>query len=227
MKCFVILMIVFLFHQKLFSQQDYSGVYGEKSTLSKELREVYKELNLGEEDFGYDAKLILKKVNGNKYKFWLYVCKGFPSYNSGQIDGFIHFKKDSSKLLFTDSVWGGCSLLFVYKRNSFIVEHDYVFGGCGFGANVTAQGVYPLKRKQVKTEDIEKVFQYEVEEATITTAKAYIYKNQTDINPSMQYFVKGDRILLLKDESDRFYTEFISTSGKFVYGWVNKTHLKN
>lgn len=227
MKHLVVLVILFLFHQQLFSQQDYSGVYGEKSPLSKELREVYKEFNPSKDDFGYDAKLILKKVSGNRYKFWLYVCKGFPSYNSGQIDGFIEFDNMKAKFRLVDDIVGSCKLDFSFNNKSVVIDHDYENGYCGFGANVTAQGVYPLKRKQVKTKDIEETFQYDVEEAIIATTKAYIYKNQTDINPSMQYFVKGDRILLLKEESDRVYTEFISMSGKFVCGWVNKTDLKS
>ncbi|QNA45628.1 hypothetical protein [Lacibacter sediminis] len=227
MKHLVIIVIPLLFQQQLFSQQDYSGVYGEKIPLSKEMREVYKELSPDKDDFGYDAKLILKKVSGNKYKFWLYVCKGFPSYNSGQIDGFIEFNSMKSKFRLVDDIVGSCKLDFSVNGKTILIDHDYENGYCGFGANVTAQGVYPLKRKQVRTEDIEETFQYDVEEVTIAKAKAYIYKNQNDMNPSMQYFVKGDRILLLKDEINRVYTEFISASGKFVFGWVNKTDLKN
>lgn len=226
MKRLVILVILFLFHQQLFSQQDYSGVYGEKIPLSKEDRNKYTGLTPGEDDFGYDTKLILKKVSDNKYKFWLYVCKGFPSYNSGQIDGFVFFEGVSAKFFFTDSVWGGCKLMFVYKGNSVRVDHDYEFGGCGFGANVTAHGSYPLKRKLVKTIDIKYVFQYEVEEVIIKSSKAFIYRTATDQQPMKQYFIAGDKILNLTDVSDRIYTEYISKNGKFISGWINKSDLQ-
>lgn len=210
-----------------FSQADFSGVYGRREPLSKEMRDFFKELKPGADDFGYDLKLILKKVSGNKYKFWLYVCKGFPSYNSGQVDGFIEFNNTKARFRLFDDIVGSCKLDFSFNGKSVFIDHDYGNGYCGFGANVTAQGIYPLKRKQVKMEDIEETFQYDAEESRIATAKAYIYKNQTDTNPSTQYFIKGDRIPLLKDELDRVYTEFISMSGKFVYGWVKKTDLKN
>lgn len=226
MKRLVIVVMSLLLHQQLFAQQDYSGVYGEKSPLSKELREVYKDLNPGKEDFGYETKLVLKKVSGNRYKFWLYVCKGFPSYNSGQIDGFVEFTNAKAAFRLGDNVVSRCKLDFTFYGKSVSVDHDYENGYCGFGANVTAQSVYPLKRKQVKTKDIAATFQYEVEEVAVAAARAYIYKNHTDTNPSSQYFVKGDRILLLNDESDRIYTEYISASGKFVYGWVNRADLQ-
>lgn len=226
MKRLVILVILFLFYQQLFSQQNYSGVYGEKKLLSQKDREGYKDLNPDKDDFGYETKLILKRVSDKKYKFWLYVCKGFPSYNSGQIDGFIFFEGDSAKFLLTDSVWGGCKLLFKVKSNSIFVDHDYEYGGCGFGANVIAQGNYPLKSKTVKTSDIKSTFQFEIEEVVIKSAKAFIYKTATDHQPTKHYFIAGDTILNLTDEGDRIYTEYISRNGKFISGWINKTDLQ-
>ncbi len=226
MKRLFIILILIIFHQELFSQQDYSGVYGEKIPLSQDDRNRFENLSPNTDDFGYETKFILKKVNGNKYKFWLYVCKGFPSYNSGQIDGFVFFEGVSAKFLFTDSVWGGCRLMFIYKGNSVSVEHDYEYGGCGFGANITAQGKYPLKSKVVKTSDIKSIFQYEVEEVVIKNPKVFIYKTSTDQQPTRQYFIKGDTILNITEEGDRIYTEYISKNGKLVSGWINKSDLQ-
>ncbi len=213
-----------LFALYAFSQADFSGVYGKKEPLSKEMRDFFKDQKPEAGDFGYDLKLILKKTNGEKYKFWLYVNKGFPSYNSGQIDGFVEFKADSALFLLPDSIYGGCKLLFNYKRSFVFVNHDY--GSCGFGANVTAQGKYPFKNKVVKTSDIKSIFQYEVDEMIIKSSKAFIYKTATDQQPTKQYFIKGDTILNLAEEEGWIYTEYISARGKFISGWIKKTDIQ-
>ncbi|RXK62591.1 hypothetical protein ESA94_06220 [Lacibacter luteus] len=222
---FVFIFVAFLI-SPAYSQTDFSGVYGKREPLSKEMREFFKEQKPVSDDFGYDLKLILKKVSGFRYKFWLYVNKGFPSYNSGQIDGFVEFKADSALYLLSDSIYGGCKLLFKNKESSFFVEHDYEYGGCGFGANVTAHGTYPLKSRLVKTNDIKSVYQFEVEELIIKNAKAFIYSTATEKQPTKQYFIKGDKILNITEQEDRIYTEYISANGKFISGWINKGDIQ-
>lgn len=223
MKHLLVFVFVSFLISPAFSQTDFSGVYGKREPLSKEMRDFFKEQKPAADDYGYDVKLILIKANGAKYKFWLYVNKGFPSYNSGQIDGFVEFKADSALFLLHDSIYGGCKLLFKYNQRFVFVDHDYEYGGCGFGANVTAHGTYPLKSKFVKTSDIKSVYQFEVEELTIKSPKAYIYTTATDRQPTKQYFIKGDKILNITEEEGRIYTEYISANGKFISGWVNKT----
>ena len=71
----------------------------------------------GDEESGFHQELILLKLAPNRYKFWLYVIKGFPSYNSGQTEGIITIAGDSAVFHTTDSVLSfDCKLVFHLQK---------------------------------------------------------------------------------------------------------------
>ena len=50
----------------------------------------------GEENSGPSGSLVLVRMDGNKYRFWLDVIIGRPDYNRGETDGTITFVNDTA-----------------------------------------------------------------------------------------------------------------------------------
>ena len=64
--------------------------------------------------------------------------------------------------------------------------------------------------------------------AVITAAKAEVFQDENCMISftKKQYFLKGDSLISVTENKNTFYTEFISPSGKFIYGWIKKSAVK-
>ncbi len=206
------------------AQQNIAGTYGYKiktqATPSKT-----------EKIIGPNGKLVLLKMEGNKYRFWLDVTVGAPSYNAGETDGTIIFVNDTASFdnTFEDATQS-CVLKFKITNNIINIKSQSSAYNCGFGNGVTADGNYTRKKKQpvINNAWLKKEY-HESPTMIITATKAEIFQDENCLRPLLQkeYFVKGEKILNISETGKTFYTEFITPSGKFLYGWIKKSDVKN
>jgi hypothetical protein len=101
------------------------------------------------EAYGYAGRIKVLLIEPEKIIVNLYVNKGAPSYNSGQIIDTLLYQNDMAVWL--DSTMSTCKLVFHFSRRKLFVEMfaDDPNFACGFGHAVNAQGNY-LKMKQKK-----------------------------------------------------------------------------
>lgn len=184
----------------------------------------------GEELNGPSGVLSLLKMEGNKYRFWLDVTIGWPSYNQGQLDGIIVFKSDAAsfKVNFEDDEHP-CLLNFKKKGNTISIDSKSTSYNCGFGYGVHADGNYARDKKQpvlnyawLQEQNSQSAY-FEV-----TTQKALLYQDENALRPvtAGSYFAKGSRLLNIDETQNTVYTEFITPAGKFLYGWMKKKDVK-
>ena len=98
----VILSVMTLFTA---AQQNISGTYGYKIKVQGTPSKT-------EKIAGPTGKLVLLKMEGNKYRFWLDVTVGAPSYNAGETDGTITFVNDTASF---DNTFEGASQSCILK----------------------------------------------------------------------------------------------------------------
>jgi hypothetical protein len=205
----------------IFAQVNLSGSYG---------------YTLPNEDFPKDnsnipgGNLVLIRMEGNKYRFWLDVLIGPPGYNRGETDGAIIFKNDTASFdnTFEDAT-NPCILKFKISGNTININSLSTSFNCGFGNGVNADGDYarlaaqpPLNNEWLKKE------YYGSPMAVVTAAKAEVFQDENCMNSftKIQYFVKGDSLISVTENKNTLYTEYITPAGKFIYGWLKKSDLK-
>ncbi len=221
MKYLATVLIFYFSLTSAFAQTNYSGVYGYSMKTPTEAPK-------DEKTSGAYGNLTLIQMDGNKYRFWLDVNRGWPSYNSGAADGTITFKNDTASFDNTyETSSRDCKFHFTIKGNSITIKATSHSADCGFGNAVTAEGDYPKLEKQPTLDNKWLKEQYnQSPSATVITDKADIYEDEDCYRSKKQYFVKGDIILAIAETAKSIYTEFITPSGKFVYGWVKKAAIK-
>lgn len=204
------------------AQTDHSGNYGFSFPVPKELHPPKNEKNAGAM-----GDLTLFKIDSVQYKFWLNVNRGYPSYNMGYLDGIIAVKNNKAifrqKQDYTDST---CVMVFDFNKNYIQMEQRSSDFDCGFGHNVFADGKYDKKDSyKLKNADLKKQY-IEIERYQVDAAKAFVFEDSSGIKQKKQYFIKGD-IVFSPAENDAYaYVEYITASGKFIYGWLKKSDLK-
>jgi hypothetical protein len=227
----VLSFLLVLFVCNTYAQVNFSGVYGDnsKAKFTKEEFDYYRANDKSPDD---DARkginsLVLIKKNNNEYKFWLYADRGYPSYNSGHINGNVKFNGNKAIFNRYDSVFETrCKIIFEIKGNTITVDDKYG-NGCSFGANVTASGDYKrINKKLLTVNDIKSTYQYEVPDVVVTSAKAYIYTSPNESGVSKQYFIKGDTLANFDEEVAFIFTQHITKTGRYVEGWIRKADLK-
>lgn len=179
---------------------------------------------------GPSGSLVLLKMEGNKYRFWLDVTIGWPSYNSGETDGTMTFVNDTASF---DNTYEGaessCILKFKISGTTLHINKHSASFNCGFGNNVNAEGDYNRLKIQPVMDYAWLKKQYTQTPAIIITAKkAELFQDENVRRPyaKSQNFVKGDTLISIAETEKTVYTEFITTSGKFVYGWLKKIDVK-
>ena len=150
---------------------------------------------------------------------------GFES-RPRHIDGIIEVKHDHAefreKQEFSDS---SCVLLFDFKKIYIEVDQLATDNDCGFGFNVYAGGEYKKKNAlKLKNKDLENCY-IDYTKYQVTTAKAFLSKDGVTGKMKKQYFIKHDIVISTKENEDYVYVEFITASGKFIYGWLKKSEL--
>lgn len=224
MKRIVIAVMCSLLSLVAVAQQNISGTYSYKLKATGTPSKT-------EKIAGPTGKLVLLKMEGNKYRFWLDVTVGAPSYNAGETDGTITFVNDTASF---DNTFEGasqsCILKFKITNNTIRINSQSSSYNCGFGNGVTADGNYTRKKTQplINNAWLKKEY-HESPTMIITASKAEIFQDENCLHSLLQkkYFVKGEKILNISETGKTIYTEFISPSGKFLYGWLKKTDLKN
>ncbi len=186
--------------------------------------------NNKEDVLGPNGNLVLLKMEGNKYRFWLEVTIGAPSYNRGETDGTLTFINDTASFdnTYEDSE-KPCILKFKITGNTIHLNSMSTSFNCGFGNGVNADGDYArLKIQPVLNNAWLKELYFQSSGIIITAKKAELFQDENCRYrfAKSQYFVKGDSLPGIAETEKAVYTEFITPSGKFVYGWLKKTDLK-
>jgi len=205
------------------AQTNLSGVYGysfkPQGTPPK-----------GEEDSGPSGSLVLLKMDGTKYRFWLDVTLGWPNYHVGETDGTITIVNDTASFDNTfEDAENPCILKFKVAGKMITINSMSSSFNCGFGNGVNADGDYTLMKSQpVMNYAWLKKQYYQTPTFIITSKKAEIFQDENGVRSfkKPQYFVKGDTLMNIAETERTVYTEFIDNTGNFIYGWIKKTDLK-
>ena len=224
MKKLFLLSILFTVSIVVAAQKDLSGSYGYS------FPPPVNNHNNKEDVVGPNGNLVLLKMDGNKYRFWLEVTIGPPSYNRGETDGTLTFMNDTASFdnTYEDSE-KPCILKFKITGTTININSMSTSFNCGFGNGVNADGDYARLAKQPVMNNAWLKEVYSQSPSIIITAKkAEIFKDENCRHSfsKSQYFVKDDSLLGIAETEKTVYTEFITPSGKFVYGWLKKTDLK-
>lgn len=208
------------------AQADYTGNY---HFQSKVYYDKDSEIKPGKDelDLGRMGDLTLLKIDSFNYKFWLSANRGWPSYNQGNLDGIISVK--DGKAIFSvlqEYSDSACKINFRFYNNYVKVDQLSTDNDCGFGMNVYADGRYPKKNaNRLKNKDLENMY-IDYTKYKVQSDKTYLYEDGAGSTVKKQYFIKSDTVLAFSETPLYIYTEFISTSGKFIYGWLKKSELK-
>ncbi len=206
-----------------FAQVNYSGAYGYALKPPK---------NPGNDKqaTGPSGNLVLMQMENNKYRFWLDVTIGGPSYNAGETDGTITFINDTASFDNTfEDAENPCILKFRVSGDIITINSLSSSFNCGFGNGVHADGEYSrLKTQPVFNNEWLRKHYHESATVIITSKKAELFQDENGVRsfPKNQYFVKGDSLMNIAETERTVYTEFFTPSGKFIYGWIRKTDLK-
>ncbi|MEO6612280.1 MAG: hypothetical protein ABIT05_06065 [Chitinophagaceae bacterium] len=223
MKRNLITSLLFLWTVTCFAQKDLSGTY---SYAFKPEGNPPKEAV----DAGRSGKLVLLKIDDNKYRFWLDVGAGWPSYILGETDGTLSFVNDTASF---DNTFEGasnpCILKFRYNEGTIIINGFSTSYDCGFGNGVNADGDYAWLKKQpaLNYQWLRKEYP-EAPTIVITNDKAELFRDESLLYPFTpgQYCSKGESMLGIIQTEKAVYTEYFSSSGKFIYGWLKKSAVK-
>lgn len=179
---------------------------------------------------GPSGKLVLLKMDNNKYRFWLDVTLGWPSYNVGETDGTLIFKNDTASFdnTFEDAA-NPCILNFKVSGSTISINAQSTSFNCGFGNGVNADGDYARLAEQPVLNNAWLKTEYpEAATIAITGNKLEVFQDENlfhSFSPK-QYFTKGELMPAIVQTEKSIYTEYITPSGKFMYGWINKNSIK-
>ena len=224
-KIFSFIISVFFFvHTE--AQVDHSGNYGFQLKVYYDKHSPLKPTR-DEADRGKRGDLTLFKIDADKYKFWLSVNRGWPSYSQGNITGIIELKEDNAeyreKQEFADS---SCVILFAFDKHYIEIEQRSSHSDCGFGFSVLADGKYKKNdTRKLRNSDLEKYYK-DFTKYMITGDKVFLYEDGTGNNRKMEYFGKEDIVISTTANENYVYVEYITTSGGFIYGWLKKSEVK-
>lgn len=208
---------------QLFSQVNLSGSYGYYFKPQGPTGN-------DKEATGPKGNLVLIKMEGNKYRFWLDVTLGWPNYNVGETDGTVTFINDTASFdnTFEDAT-NPCILKFKITNNIININSLSTSFNCGFGNGVNADGDYTrLKNQPVLNNEWLKKEYHQSPVAEISVNKAEIFQDENCLYSftPRKFFLKGDTFMSIAETEKTVYTEYIPTPGKFIWGWIKKTNLK-
>ena len=224
MKKFFLLSVLLTTAIVVTAQKNLSGSYG--YSFAPEINSHNNKENV----VGPFGNLVLLKMEGNKYRFWLEVTIGPPSYNRGETDGTLTFTNDTASFdnTYEDSE-KPCILKFKITGNTIHLNSMSTSFNCGFGNGVNADGDYDrLKIQPVFNNTWLKELYFQSPGIIITAKKAELFQDENCRHSfaKSQYFVKDNSLPGIAETEKTVYTEFITPTGKFIYGWLKKTDLK-
>jgi len=86
---------------------------------------------------------------GDTISFYLNVCMGAPTYNTGELSGALEIADD--KGVFKSSEFGDCILEFVFADNSVKISQQEGGYECGFGKGVSVNNTFVRKRDEISS----------------------------------------------------------------------------
>ena len=216
--------ITFILTLSYFSnaQQNYSGTYG--YTLSLDAGQIPKEITSVP-----GGVLVLLKMEGNQYRFWLDVLNGPPGFNRGESDGSITFINDTASFDNThEGAENPCILKFKKTGNTITINSESTSFNCGFGNGVNADGEYSWKKKQelLNNDWLKKQYPQAAMVTVQNDAELFKDENATQSFKPKKYVTKSMSILNIAETIDVVYTEYIDMKGNFIYGWIKKSYLE-
>lgn len=203
------------------AQTDYTGIYSYSFPVDRNITHI----KPGKEDGGASGELILAKMEGEQYNFWLNINRGWPSYNNGYIGGIINIEKGKATLSQQDPYEAGfCILNFTFKTGLIeIVSEGYEH--CGFGNAVYADGKFMKSKKILTGEYLFSMFEGMGTVKEIKSDKAIIYKDSNLLVPTKQYFIRKDKVYTSEISANGIRIQYIAKGQKYVYGWIRKEDL--
>lgn len=205
----------------VFAQTDYTGIYSFSFPVNREMSD----LKPSKEDGGPSGQLIVAKMNGGNYSFWLSVNRGWPSYNNGFISGKIQVKNENAIFSQQDEYSNGtCVLKFTFKQGLIEIVSDG-YEHCGFGHAVYADGNYKKSKKILSNAYFFSSLEGMGDVKTIKSEKAILYTDSNLQSPSKQYFIKNDKVYASQISKNAIFVEYMAKGQKYVYGWLKKEDL--
>jgi len=204
-----------------FSQTNYSGLYSYSFKPKGNPPAT-------EKARGPNGQLVLLKMEGTLYRFWLDVTIGWPNYNVGETDGTITLVNDTASFDNTfEDAERPCILKFQLSNNVITINSQSTSFNCGFGNGVHADGEYTFDKVQPKLDNawLQKEY-YSSPTMEVVKNKAQLYSDENCLYAKTQFFVKGNKLLSIAENQTSIYTEFITPDGKFIWGWLKKTDIK-
>lgn len=213
----------FLVAVLLQAQTNYSGTYGYSFKPKGEPPKT-------EADKGPTGKLVLLRMDGNKYRFWLDVGLGWPNYHVGETDGTITIFNDTASFDNTfEDASHPCILKFKLSGNNININSLSTSFNCGFGNGVNADGDYTKLSVQpaLNNEWLKKEY-YNSPGIIITASRVEVFQDESGLRPFVpkKYFTKGESLISISETEKMIYTESIPSPGKLIYGWIKKTGVK-
>lgn len=206
----------------LFAQNDLSGSYGYSMPAAGSVQKDKSAVPGGQ--------LVLLKMEGNQYRFWLDVLTGAPGYNRGETDGTVSFVNDTASFdnTFEDAI-DPCVLKFRRSGKNIIISNKAASFNCGFGNGVSADGEYKWLDNQVVLNNAWLKKQYPHSGTLkVGAVKAEMYRDQDGMQsfPAKRYLSKGDEFISIAETEKTVYTERITPDGTLQYGWLRKSDIK-
>lgn len=218
----IILMIpAFMLILSAAAQKDLTGAYG--YTLPSQKTQIQKDKSAVP-----GGLLILIRMDGNKYRFWLDVLTGPPGYNRGETDGTIHIVNDTASFDNTyEDAEHPCILRFRISGSTITVNSESTSFNCGFGNGVSADGTFTWLQAQPLLDNKWLRKEYPSTPMVTTAAKAELFQDENCLVPfaPRQFFPKGESLLSIAETSKSIYTEQIPSPGKLIWGWIRKSDL--
>lgn len=206
------------------AQNDLTGAYGFSLPAPAEAP-------ASEKNKGFQARLILIRMEGSLYRFWLDVQNGWPGYHVGETDGTISFKNDSASFdnTFEDATHP-CILGFRLQGKTIRINSHSTSFNCGFGQGVYADGDYVRLSAQpaLNQEWLEKEYGNSPH-MRVNVSRAELFRDETGRIPfsPRRYLAKDTRLISIAETETLIYTELIPAPGQFTWGWLRKTELRN
>jgi len=216
------LVVCFLLSVTIVSGQvNFTGVYG-YSSLTINVTEAKEKTAVP------GGSLVLIKISGSQYRFWLDVLGGPPAYDRGETDGTITFTNDTASFDNSYEDDSPCMLKFKIDGKTITIENESSSTACGFGNGVTAGGEYTWLTKQEKLDNewLEKQYPQATKIKVSSTTELYSDPDGYRSFANKILVAKGNDYLNIAESEKTIYTEFISKEGTLKWGWIRKTAIK-
>lgn len=204
----------------LFSQTNLAGSYG--YTLESPVGVTKDERAIP------GGRLVLVKMEGNLYRFWLDVLSKGPDFNRVETDATISFINDTASFdnTFEDAA-GTCLLKFKVNGKTISVKSHGGVAACGSG--LLADGEYTWLAKQPKIDNAWLRTQYPhapTMKVEIELAQMYADQDGLQSFTPKRMMMKGDTFLAIAETDVAVYTEIIRPDGTLSHGWLRKKDIK-